>query len=152
MNTYNTILEGLESGDLEFKFFDEVYYKQDNKWKRRRKTYAEQVAEYTAEANAIATATAQVKVDEANQALSDAEAMIDSFGATNAIYVYGTGTMVGTTLTLTDANIKASTYITVTPLSETAGTWSVESADGSFTLTSDAEETSVEFEWNGVGN
>ena len=70
MNKYDTILEGLESGDLEFKFFDEVYYKQDNKWKRRRKTYAEQVAEYTAEA----TAAAQAKVDEANAKVAEAEA------------------------------------------------------------------------------
>ena len=152
MNKYNTILEGLQSGDLEFKFFDEVYYKQDNRWKRRRKTYAEQVAEYIAEANTVAEETAQIKLDEANQTLEDAENMINSFGATNAIYVYGTGTMTGTTLTLTDENIKVSTFVTITPLGETAGSWSVESADGSFTITSNTSETSVAFEWNGVGN
>ena len=55
-----------------------------------------------------------------------------------------------TTHTVTDAFITAGTYVLVTPTGTPAGTWSVESAVGAFTITSTASESSVTFDWGAL--
>ena len=54
----------------------------------------------------------------------------------------------GTTKVVTDAFITTSTFVSVSPTSNKAGVWSVSSASGSFTVTSDTTETiNVTFDW-----
>jgi endo-1,4-beta-mannosidase len=54
----------------------------------------------------------------------------------------------GTTYTVTDAFITAATQVIISPTQEKIGSWSVVSAAGSFTITSDSTETSnVTFDW-----
>lgn len=57
----------------------------------------------------------------------------------------------GTTFTVTDAFFTATTYPLVSPTQPKIGSWSVASAAGSFTITSDSIETAtVTFDWAGV--
>lgn len=58
--------------------------------------------------------------------------------------------LTGLTHTVTDAFITSNTFVNVIPTMEKAGEWSVESANGSFTITSDTAETSITFEWNAI--
>lgn len=60
----------------------------------------------------------------------------------------GTFTSGGTTYTVTDSFITSSTQVIVSPTQEKIGNWTVDSASGSFTITSDETETStVTFDW-----
>jgi len=60
----------------------------------------------------------------------------------------GTFTSGGTTYQVTDAFITANTQVIISPTQEKTGSWTVASAAGSFTVTSDAVETSnVTFDW-----
>jgi len=67
-----------------------------------------------------------------------------------AIYKFGTGTFPsgGLTYTLVDSFIDLGTQIIISPTSEKAGEWSVESGDGQFTITStETEVLNVTFDW-----
>lgn len=61
----------------------------------------------------------------------------------------GTGSISGTSVTVTDAFITAATFVAVIPLGTKVGTWSVSSASGSFTITSTASE-SCAFKWEAI--
>ena len=69
-----------------------------------------------------------------------------------ASFKNGSGTFpAGTTYTVTDAFVTTNTLVTVSPTAEKKGSWSVNSANGSFTITSDtAETTGVTFDWGAV--
>lgn len=74
-----------------------------------------------------------------------------------AAFDFGSDSMTGTATVATSfpatqdsTFITANTYITVTPTGEPAGTWTVQSYDGYFTITSDADENAIGFDWNGV--
>lgn len=61
----------------------------------------------------------------------------------------GTGNFVtGLTQVVNDAFITADTFVNVTATGTKNGTWTVDSAAGSFTITSDTAETNCAFEWN----
>ena len=64
----------------------------------------------------------------------------------------GSGTFpAGTTHTVTDAFITVNTLVIISPTAEKQGVWAVNSAAGSFTITSDrAEPTAVTFDWGAV--
>lgn len=67
-----------------------------------------------------------------------------------ALYKRGSDTFIsgGTTKTVTDAFITADTQVIISPTQTKVGSWSVSSAAGSFTVTSDETETSnVTFDW-----
>jgi len=73
---------------------------------------------------------------------------ISSLGAAQFKKSSGTFPSGGTTHTVTDAFITANTLVIVSPTQTKLGSWSVSSAAGSFTITSDATETaSVTFDW-----
>lgn len=70
---------------------------------------------------------------------------------TKAEFEFGNDTFAsGLTHTVTNAFITADTFVNVIPTMEKAGTWSVVSSEGSFTITSDSAETAVTFEWNAI--
>jgi hypothetical protein len=76
---------------------------------------------------------------------------LDSALDTKAEFTSGTDIfLTGLTHTVTNAFITSSTFVNVIPTMEKAGEWSVESANGSFTITSDTAETSITFEWNAI--
>ena len=67
-----------------------------------------------------------------------------------ALFKSGSGTFAsgGTTCTVTDAFVTASSMVVVSPTAAKLGVWSVVSASGSFTITSDTTETNaVTFDW-----
>lgn len=75
---------------------------------------------------------------------------VDAKLDTKAEFKNGTDTFTsgGTTYTVTDTFITINTLVTVIPTSVKLGNWTVESANGSFTITSDATETiAVTFDW-----
>lgn len=70
-----------------------------------------------------------------------------------AAYMNGVGVFVSgsDTYTVSELFITASTLATVIPTSEKAGDWTVESTDGSFTITSDViEPVDVSFDWGAI--
>lgn len=70
--------------------------------------------------------------------------------ALRATFKHGSDTFAsgGTTKVVTDAFITANTLVIVSPTQTKIGSWSVASAAGSFTITSDATETAtVTFDW-----
>ena len=78
---------------------------------------------------------------------------VDAKLDTKAEFKNGTDTFTsgGTTYTVTDAFITIDTLVTVIPTSVKLGNWTVESSNGSFTITSDvAEPSSVTFDWGAV--
>lgn len=78
--------------------------------------------------------------------------LVEAIG-NNAKYKNGSGTFTanGTTYTVTDAFITANTLVIVSPTSEKLGSWTVASTNGSFTITSDATETTaVTFDWGAM--
>lgn len=72
---------------------------------------------------------------------------------TKALFKNGSGTFAlgDTTYVVTDAFITANTLVVASPTQATIGLWSVDSAAGSFTITSTATETStVTFSWGAI--
>lgn len=68
-----------------------------------------------------------------------------------AMYMSGMDTFAsGLTYTVTNTFITVNTLVTISPTSGKAGNWVVDSADGSFTITSDSAETNVTFDWFAV--
>ena len=83
---------------------------------------------------------------------SDDIQALNELVSTKASFKNGTSTFPsGTTHTVTDAFITASTLVTISPTTEKQGVWTVDSANGSFTITSDTSETTgVTFDWGAV--
>lgn len=68
-------------------------------------------------------------------------------------YLSGSATfLTGSTYTVNDSRITSDWYVTIIPTGNPAGTWTVESSSGSFTITSTQSESSVTFDWNAVGD
>ncbi|TCX53827.1 hypothetical protein [Dehalobacter sp. 14DCB1] len=94
--------------------------------------------------------TNELNFDPATQVELDAVASVAN---NKASFKNGTGTFTsgGTSYQVTDAFITANTMVTVSPTGTKVGSWTVQSYDGYFIITSDATESSgVTFDWGAV--
>lgn len=76
-------------------------------------------------------------------------ATANTAGSTTTYELVGSGTMSGTSVTVTDAFITSSTFVTIIPLSTPSGILSVNSNAGNFVITSTKSET-LTFKWSAV--
>lgn len=69
--------------------------------------------------------------------------------ATLVTNICGGGTLSGTSVQINDARITAATFVSIFPVGTKLGTWSVESFNGYFTVTSTSSENCA-FKWSAV--
>lgn len=64
------------------------------------------------------------------------------------VYKNGSNTFTGTSMQVTNSFIDSDTLIFLVPTGTAAGTWSVSSSSGFFTVTSTSSESGVSFDWS----
>ena len=95
--------------------------------------------------------TLRVDIDTNASDITTVEGSVATLQTSKAEFKTGTGTFTsGLVQVVNDVFITANTFVNVIPTGTKAGEWSVVTAAGSFTITSDTAETNCAFEWNGT--